>query len=128
MKSTGQKILFIVQGEGRGHMTQAITAYDILTSNAFNVCAVMIGCSSNREVPEFFYKQISAPIVKFKSPNFITDKKNKSIKVLHSIISNFALLSVFRQSMKLIKYQIRKHQPDLILNFYDPLIGICIYL
>lgn len=105
-------------------MTQAITAYNILTSNGFDVCTVMIGCSSKREIPAFFYEQIASPVIKFQSPNFVTDNQNKSIKIIPSITSNLAMLPVFKQSMKVMKSVIKEQQPDLILNFYDPLIGL----
>ena len=37
------KFLFIVQGEGRGHLTQAITLEEILRRNGHEVVEVLVG-------------------------------------------------------------------------------------
>lgn len=37
------KILFIVQGEGRGHLTQAISMEKLLRSNGHEVVEVLVG-------------------------------------------------------------------------------------
>lgn len=39
------KVLFIVQGEGRGHLTQAITLEEILRRNGHEVVEVLVGKS-----------------------------------------------------------------------------------
>lgn len=51
------KVLFVVQGEGRGHMTQAISMKQILEGNDFQVCGVLVGSSNRREIPHFFIQQ-----------------------------------------------------------------------
>jgi uncharacterized protein (TIGR00661 family) len=119
-----KKIVLVVQGEGRGHMTQAISMGEILESAGFEISAVLVGCSSHREIPDFFYKKIKSPVIKFRSPNFVTDHKNKSIRVAPSLFINLMLLPVFSKSMKQIDAVIKEHQPDAIINFYDPLIGL----
>ena len=47
------KFLFIVQGEGRGHFTQAITLEDMLLRNGHQVVEVLVGKSSSRTLPGF---------------------------------------------------------------------------
>ena len=48
------KFLFIVQGEGRGHLTQAITLEEMLLRNGHEVVEVLVGESSSRILPGFF--------------------------------------------------------------------------
>ena len=48
------KYLFIVQGEGRGHLTQAISLSQMLRRHGHEVVEVLVGKSSNREIPAFF--------------------------------------------------------------------------
>ena len=48
------KVLFIVQGEGRGHLTQAITLEEILRRNGHEVVEVLVGKSNTRRLPGFF--------------------------------------------------------------------------
>lgn len=45
------KFLFIVQGEGRGHLTQAITLEEMLLRNGHEVVEVLVGKSSSRTLP-----------------------------------------------------------------------------
>ena len=56
--------VFAVQGEGRGHLTQAIAVYEMLTQRGHQVKAVLIGSSSRREIPAFVKERIKAPIIK----------------------------------------------------------------
>lgn len=119
-----KKFLLVVQGEGRGHMTQAISLYDLLIENGHNVCGVILGSSGQRDVPAFFHEKIKAPITSLQSPNFVTDKKNKSINVPKSVIHNIKKLKLFRKSINTIHQIIEKEKPDVIINFFDLLIGL----
>ena len=47
------EIFIIVQGEGRGHLTQAITLEEILLRNGHEVVEVLVGKSSSRRLPGF---------------------------------------------------------------------------
>ena len=81
------KFLFIVQGEGRGHFTQAITLEEMLLRNGHEVVEVLVGKSSTRTLPGFFNRSIHAPVKRFISPNFlrqiITGRTGR--KALHTI-------------------------------------------
>lgn len=52
------KVLFIVQGEGRGHLTQAITMEELLRRNGHEVVEVLVGKSNSRCLPGFFNRSI----------------------------------------------------------------------
>lgn len=56
------KYLFIVQGEGRGHLTQAISLSQMLRRHGHEVVEVLVGKSSNREIPAFFLEKIEAKV------------------------------------------------------------------
>lgn len=118
------KFLFIVQGEGRGHMTQAITLSNILRNAGHDVVEVLIGKSARREVPGFFYSKIGAPVTPIESPNFLVDSKNKKIKISSTILYNLIKLRTFIRSLKTIHSKVKSSKPDVIVNFYDLLAGI----
>ncbi len=120
----GKRAIFTVQGEGRGHLTQAITLQNILTEAGYEVCAVLVGTSSARKLPDFFHKQIKAPIINFSSPNFVMDSKMKSIRILPSITFNLKLMPLYFRNMRMIDRKLKELKPDLLINFYDPLIGM----
>ena len=45
------KFLFVVQGEGRGHLTQAISLYEILNQAGHQVVSVMVGMDDEQNLP-----------------------------------------------------------------------------
>jgi uncharacterized protein (TIGR00661 family) len=120
----GKKYLLVVQGEGRGHLTQALTMHDLLIEKGHTVCAVIVGSSDRREIPNFFFEKIKAPVIRLESPNFVTDKSNKSVKIFKTVIHNFRRLGTFRGSLKAIDEILEKYQPDVVINFFDLLMGL----
>jgi len=118
------RFFFIVQGEGRGHVTQAITLYKILSDHGHEICKVVVGKSKRRDLPQFFLDTIQAPVQLLESPNFVTDKKGKSVKIFKSIIINLMKLHVFINSVNQLHALVKKEKPDIIINFYDFLGGL----
>jgi uncharacterized protein (TIGR00661 family) len=118
------KFLFIVQGEGRGHMTQAIAFSRILESNGHRLVAVILGKSKRRAVPEFFEREIKAPIHLVESPNFETDGNQKKVSIRKTILKNSLKGKTFYQSLTSIHQIVKAENPDVILNFYDLLGGL----
>jgi uncharacterized protein (TIGR00661 family) len=117
------KFIFIVQGEGRGHLTQAISLYHLLTQAGHNVPAVLIGKSERRQIPPFVYEKITSPIHLFESPNFVADAKNKSIQLLPTIFYNLRRIPLYLRHLRFIHQIITAEKPDVIVNFYDFLGG-----
>ena len=68
------KVLFVIQGEGRGHLTQALTLEKILRDNGHEVVGMLIGKSKSRTLPAFFTARTKAPVTTFSSPNFVPSK------------------------------------------------------
>ncbi|MCX7986495.1 MAG: hypothetical protein N2662_06120 [Bacteroidales bacterium] len=118
------KYFFIVQGEGRGHMTQAIALSEILRSEGHSVVQVLVGKSPRREVPAFFYEKIQAPVATFESPNFVVDSNNKKIHIGKTIWANLLMAPTFLRSIAMIKQMVDETKPDVIVNFYELLGGL----
>jgi len=116
------KFLFVVQGEGRGHLTQAISLQTILHDAGHQLVAVLVG-KSHRKIPTFFEEQIKAPIQYFESPNFVKDKDNRKILVGATLRYNTLKIRTFAKSLKHINAWYKEYQPDVIINFYDFLGG-----
>jgi len=121
---TKKKYLLVVQGEGRGHMTQALSMYDLLIERGNTICAVVIGSGGTREIPNFFFEKLNCPVYTMISPNFVSDKENKSINIFKTITYNLGKIGDFRRSMRVIDELIKEHEPDVIINFFDLLIGL----
>lgn len=116
--------MLAVQGEGRGHMTQAIAILEILQESQMEVCCVLVGSGSRREIPEFFRKKFEAPIIPVHSPNFAMGKDKKSIQIGKTVWQNAWKVGRYQKSLNIIHKLVKFHQPDLIINFYEPLIGL----
>jgi uncharacterized protein (TIGR00661 family) len=122
------KILFIVQGEGRGHMTQAVSLSQTLQEHGHQVAEVLIGKSNRRVIPGFFYKKIQAPVQSYESPNFLLSKNNKGIRLFPSIFYNLFRIRKYLKSFKFINKRIKAHRPDAVVNFYELLGGLYYFL
>ena len=76
------RYLFIVQGEGRGHLTQAITMERMLLKHGHQVTGVLVGNNSGSGLPAFFKEQIHAPVTCFNTVTFVPSAKNK-LSLIH---------------------------------------------
>lgn len=118
------KFLFIIQGEGRGHLTQAIAFSKMLEAQGHQLKGVIVGKSKRRIIPDFFIQQISAKIHPIESPNFETDKGEKRILIGKTITKNLRKSPVYFKSLQQIDELVKATEPDIILNFYDLLGGL----
>lgn len=118
------KVIFVVQGEGRGHLTQALALKQLLLHEGHEVVKVLVGKSKNREIPEFFKTQIESPVEMFLSPNFLPSKDNRRFNLLRSIGYNSLLIPSYLSSINFIRKQIEESGADIIINFYEVLCGI----
>ena len=113
------KFLFIIQGEGRGHMTQAVALQNILRQHGHTVEAAFLGRSRGREVPEFMEKEFGKKLFFFKSPNFLRTADRKGIHTGRSILYNLLLAPVFLREVCRIRRHIHRSSSKVIVNFYD---------
>ena len=118
------RFLFVVQGEGRGHLTQSIALKDMLIRNGHEVVAVMVGKSSRRELPKFFFENIQVPVYRFNSPNFLPAANNKKTNIWISIVYNLLKAPHYARSIYSIRNKIQKLNVDVVVNFYDLLAGL----
>jgi uncharacterized protein (TIGR00661 family) len=118
------KVLFIVQGEGRGHLTQAITMEELLRRNGHEVVEVLVGKSNSRRLPGFFNRSIQAPVKRFLSPNFLPTPANKRVNLSRSVAYNTAKLPTYIKSINYIHHRIEESGADLVINFYELLTGL----
>lgn len=118
------KVLFVVQGEGRGHLTQAITMEKLLKGNGHEVVEVLVGKSESRRLPGFFIRSMHAPIRQFTSPNFLPTHANKRANLSRSVAYNLLKLPEYFESMCYIRQRIEETGAELVINFYELLTGL----
>lgn len=118
------RFLFIVQGEGRGHLTQALTLEEHLLREGHEVVEVLVGKSRNRELPAFFQKKIKAPIGRFESPNFLPTPANRRNHLTRSVFYNLMHAPAYLRSIAFIRRRIQATGADVVVNFYEMLTGL----
>src|SRR5262245_32545948 len=82
------KIMLSVLGEGRGHLTQAIAAKDLLENAGHKVVATILGMGSRREPPAFFATGMNMPITRVQSLDFSL-KNDRTVKLPATIAGIF---------------------------------------
>ena len=118
------KVLFVVQGEGRGHLTQALSLSKILRDNGHEVVQILVGTNSNREIPSFFLEKTNTVVTAFASPGFMPGKSNKYIGHVRSTLYNVLRTPEYMASIAGIYHAICQQKPDLVINFYEILCGL----
>ncbi|MEM8895180.1 MAG: glycosyltransferase family protein [Bacteroidota bacterium] len=118
------RFVFLVQGEGRGHMTQALALCQLLVEDGHQVSHVFVGSSSRREIPSYFTEKIDSRVTLLHSPNFVTDKNNKSIKLLPTVIQNLPRAGQYLGELSKIHEVVTQEKPDMVINFYDMFGGL----
>lgn len=118
------KLLFIVQGEGRGHLTQALTLEKMLLRNGHQVVKMLVGKSHARRLPDFFLREARAEVDTFDSPNFLPSRSNRGVGHLRSTLYNTVMTPTYMRSIWHIASEIRRSGADLVINFYEILCGL----
>jgi len=119
---TGTYIL-AVQGEGRGHLMQALVVYDVLTSAGHEVCCVVVGLPSDRLLPDFFRARVAAPVVCLPSPGFVK-RAGRAISLRLTLWRALSRLPEHVSSLRRFHRLVTFHRPDAVVNFYEPLSGL----
>ncbi len=116
--------IFIVQGEVRGHMTQAIALSKMLKKYDYNLSKVIVGMSPFQSIPDYFIINIGTPMIQFESPNFSKENKQKSINLAMIFFQILSKSNLYLKNIKILSEIIAYENPDEIINFYDFFAGI----
>lgn len=118
------RILFLVQGEGRGHLTQAIALRQILQKTNHEVVAALVGTAVDRNIPSFFTEQIQAPVHHFNAPQIIYSTQGKGMHLMRTLTALVTGLPRYIGALRHLHKTITEIQPDLIISFYETYGGI----
>jgi hypothetical protein len=104
------RVLFIVQGEGRGYLTQAITLAQHLQDAGHQVVVAWVNVADTRPIPEFFRQQFSAPITPVARPRLLYDPLTNALDLLSTLWKQMGRLKTYLRSMRHLRNAIRYHQ------------------
>ncbi len=122
------KCLFVVQGEGRGHMTQAIALRQLLEEAGHEVCLTMVGKSRFRSLPRFFEERMGGTVTSFESPVLVADRRGQGVSVTRTALHSVLSLPSYTASVFRIRREISRHNPDVVINFFDLMCSISFLL
>lgn len=114
------KIFFGVQSEGNGHITQAIAVKQFLNSKGHLVSGAFAG-RKKKGLSKYFTDEFD--VTQYDGFDFIFDARGKVIiwkTMIQNILRAPKLISSFIQICNII----RKEKPDMIINYYEPLVGL----
>lgn len=121
------KYLFIVQGEGRGHLTQAMTLERLLRGRGHEITGILVGKSPQRTVPAFFTEGVSAPVEYFESMNFLPSSSNRKPSMAKTVFYNSVEMYRYFPSTQYIRDRIRSSGADVVVNFYELMAGLAYF-
>lgn len=104
-------------------MTQAIALNEILKKHGHQVVAVLAGRNQHRNLPTFFETAFDVPVTSILSPSF-DFKGGRGVSMGGTVSSVLRSLPDFCDSLQTIDRMVRATEPDVIINFLEPLIGI----
>ena len=116
-------VLFVVQGEGRGHMTQALALAQMLRGRGHRVAGAVVGASERREVPGFFRDGLAARIHRVASPNFAAGDDGR-IRLGRTVLRALGQWGRYAEAVGAIADVVEAAEPDVIVNFYEGLMGV----
>ena len=115
-------MVFVVQGEGRGHMTQALAAARHLRDAGHEITQVLVGRSPFRSLPAYFVREIDAPVEEFDAPTQVPDRLGQGVSVRASA------RDAVRRLPRFVKAGRRIHSltdgAGVVVNFFDLVGGV----
>ena len=117
------RILFTVQGQGRGHLTQALAAWEILREGGHELVGVAAGNHPGRELPAFFTRAFPVPVHVLPSPGFIF-RADRGVDLPATLWHAARHARTWAESLGRLSRLIQQTRPDVILNFFEPLTGV----
>jgi uncharacterized protein (TIGR00661 family) len=118
------RLLFVIQGEGRGHLTQAIALAQMVQAAGHEVVEAQVGLAQNRPIPAFFAEQFPAPFKPLTTPELVYCRKTNRLLLGQTLRRGMARVGTFRASMRQLQAAIETHRPDVVVNFFELLCGL----
>ena len=116
------RVLFLVQGEGRGHLTQALALAPMLRRAGHEVAGAVVGLGAGRTVPAFFADGLGAPVVPAAEPAFAYGPHG--VAPVRTALGALGRAAAVRQGLGALHATLGRFRPDVVVNFYTVLGGL----
>ncbi|MGR3810007.1 glycosyltransferase family protein [Jiulongibacter sp. NS-SX5] len=118
------RLLLVVQGEGRGHLTQALSLFQQLKSSSHEVVSCLIGRASADDFTGYVEQNMDVPVHYFESPTLAYKAKGKGLSIKDTAFKNLRKSGTYVSALRSMHHWVHQYEPDLIINFYDLLCGL----
>lgn len=123
-KRSKKRVVFIVQSEGRGHMTQALALKAVFDELGWQVVCTSLAMNKGRIVPDYFYENINNLVVHHKSPKLLRDRNSKALRLFRSFLYNLWHSPAYLSSLGVFDFCFKEMKPSLVISFHDMMTGI----
>lgn len=123
-RSPRLRVVFFVQGEGRGHMTQSLAVKRMLEDAGHAVVGVFMGENPNRPIPAFVRDALGDLLVTYPAPAFVVDRAMKGVRPWATLVRSLGRFPRYWMAAREVHRRFQKLDPDLIVNFYDLMGGL----
>lgn len=113
------KCVFIVQGEGRGHLSQSVALKEYLEDAGHTLEAVFAGSNKPHPLPAYFREILGDKLHCFSSPYFLRTPNKKGIYIGRTLLFNLFKSFLYFREARRIRQEIMSLNPDVVFNFYD---------
>jgi uncharacterized protein (TIGR00661 family) len=113
------RCVFIVQGEGKGHMSQAMALKEHLEEAGNTIDGIFLGGRPNQQVPDYYHKCFEDKLHTFQSPWFLRTPNKKGIYIGRTLLYNLLRFPVYISEVRRLRREIELIRPDVVFNFYD---------
>ena len=118
------RCFFVIQGEGRGHLTQALALQQALRAAGHEVVGAAAGKPEHGSWPTFFTDAIAKPLTPLRSVSIITDARTGAVRPISTIARGFRRAFLDSAPLDTLHAALERAAPDLIINFFEPMMGV----
>jgi uncharacterized protein (TIGR00661 family) len=118
------KYLFIVQGEGRGHLTQALATRELLAREGHEVTGMLVGKARAAVLPAFFVERAGCPVETFDSVYFLFSRAGRRALFFKTILHHACRAFRYIKSVSFIRHRVAASGADAVINFYEVIAGV----
>ncbi|MDR1414583.1 MAG: glycosyltransferase, partial [Odoribacteraceae bacterium] len=122
------KFLFTVQGEGRGHLTQAIATREMLERAGHQVVGVLVGRGRGMTLPPFLVERLGDGVATFDSPCFLFPRDGGRARVVATFFYHACRPARYARGVSFIRRTLAASGAEAVINFYEPVAGLAFAL
>lgn len=118
-----KRILLVLQGEGRGHQTQALAFTELARQKGYEIVGAVVSTPDGNTLPSLLAEQATFPIFPIASPGLGYTQSHRlslSKTFLQTLLGAPKLVRSLDQLHRIFLSQ----KPTWVINFYEPLWGI----